>query len=462
MMDKWNNQKVLILGAARQGLALARYLANNGAMVTVNDSRPESIMNKTIAAHKNLNINWVFGAHPLSLLDNTDLLCISGGVPLDIPIVKEALARDIPLSNDSQIFMEQVKCPVIGITGSAGKTTTTALLGNIAKTHYQNKRKVWVGGNIGLPLIDQVEQISKDDLVILELSSFQLELMTISPQISAVLNITPNHLDRHKTIEAYTDAKSHILTYQSKNDTAVLGFDDPVARSLENIVNGDLVTFNFDPTIGNNPCCYKTKDKLYLFDGNKHHLIMDINNIKLRGDHNIKNVLAACACAFAEGITIESMTEGTRTFNGISHRMELIKTINGVDWYNDSIATAPERTIAAIRSFNEPIILLLGGRDKNLPWNDLADLIQQRIDHVVVFGESSKKIINAIKDAEISNTDKPSVDCFIDLEDAVKKAHQLSEPGDIVLLSPGGTSYDAFKDFEERGEKFKTWVNQLI
>lgn len=461
MKANWNTKKVLIIGAARQGLALARFLSGQGAVVIINDSRPESEMQSVIDTNPGLKVQWVFGSHSLDLLKDIDLLCVSGGVPLDIPLIKEAIEKNIPVSNDSQIFMDRVPCPVIGITGSAGKTTTTALLGTIARTHFGDERKVWVGGNIGTPLIDQVDSITKNDLVILELSSFQLDLMTHVPHISAVLNITPNHLDRHKTFEAYIAAKARILNYQSHSDIAILGTDDPTAWSLHEEVEGQLISFGINQVLKDQTGCFLINDDLILFDDENTHFIMKKEDIQLRGEHNVKNVLAACACAYATRITIGSMREGTRGFKGIAHRLEFVREVNGVTWINDSIATAPERTSAAIRSFSEPLVLLLGGRDKDLPWNDLASLVKQRVDHVVVFGEASGKIISAISKIK-KNGREVTLNRCRNLEEAVKQAHRIAEPGDIVLLAPGGTSYDEFKDFEERGESYRRWVKQLI
>ncbi|HRJ75068.1 MAG TPA: Mur ligase family protein, partial [Anaerolineales bacterium] len=232
MANYWMNKRVLILGAARQGLALARWLSTRASSVTLNDARPAEALSSAQADLKNVKVKWVTGSHPIELLDEIDLLCISGGVPLDLPIVQEALQRDIHISNDSQIFMEVVPCQTIGITGSAGKTTTTTLIGEMAKSAIKvqpikktswatvRRPRAYVGGNIGDPLINYVDEMQEDDLAILELSSFQLEQMTISPNIAAILNITPNHLDRHGTMEAYTNAKACILDFQSKDDIA--------------------------------------------------------------------------------------------------------------------------------------------------------------------------------------------------------------------------------------------------
>lgn len=462
MMNKdWQGQRVLILGAARQGLALGRYLASHGAQVILNDQRPADQMQ---TAQQSLaefpNIRWVFGGHPIELLDSIDLVCVSGGVPLTLPIITEAIHRGIPLSNDSQIFMENVPCPVIGITGSAGKTTTTTLVGQIAQIAIQPPRKVWVGGNIGFPLITYLDEIQAQDCVVLELSSFQLELMSLSPQLAAILNITPNHLDRHGTFEAYQAAKARIIRFQKPADIAVLNREDIGAWELHKQITARLITFGFAQPPQGQPGTYLDGEMLSWWDGKRSQAIMPRTLIRLRGEHNVANVLAACAIAVAAGWPPEAMVEAVSKFTGVPHRLEWVRTRNGVAWYNDSIATAPERTAAAIRAFEEPLVLLLGGRDKNLPWDDLAQLICQRVDHVIVFGESAEKILQAIKIRQTGQRPYTIEHCET-LKDAIHAADKVAAPGNVVLLSPGCTSFDAFRDFEERGEAFRQWVNQL-
>ncbi|MBE3037703.1 MAG: UDP-N-acetylmuramoyl-L-alanine--D-glutamate ligase [Chloroflexi bacterium] len=459
-MKSWNGLRILILGGARQGLALARFLARHGAQVTINDQHPAEQMQAAQTLLEGLPVHWVLGGHPSSLLDETDLMCLSGGIPLTIPLVVEASRRGLPISNDSQIFMEAVPCRVIGITGSAGKTTTTTLVGRMAASAIQAPHKSWVGGNIGTPLIDHLEEISSSDLVILELSSFQLEQMTISPQIAAVLNITPNHLDRHGTLEAYTTAKARLLAFQSPTGIAVLGRDDLGAWNLTGQVHGRLVSFGLSrPLVGQAGSFYQ-KGWLVMQDGPKDIDLMPHNLIQLRGEHNLQNVLAACAIAWVAGFPVEAMQEGVKDFAGVAHRLEFIRSLNGADWFNDSIATAPERTMAAIHSFDNPLVLLLGGRDKDLPWGDLADLVHQRVDHVVVFGEAAEKVMQALGTSQPGHRPYTLAHCT-GLQEAVQAAAAAAEPGDVILLSPGGTSFDEFKDFEERGECFQTWVNQL-
>jgi UDP-N-acetylmuramoylalanine--D-glutamate ligase len=460
-MDDWSGQRVLIIGAARQGAALARYLIDCGAQVVLNDHRSADQLQAVQEDLSDLAIEWAFDGHPLSLLEGIDLVCPSGGVPLTIPLVAEAHKRGIQLSNDSQIFLEAAPCKVIGITGSAGKTTTTTLVGRIAQQSMEDEdsRQTWIGGNIGNPLITNLDDMTADDLVVMELSSFQLEIMTSSPQVAAVLNITPNHLDRHGTMEAYTTAKARILDYQRSEDTAVLGWDDPGARGLVGSVQGDMVSFGFDQPPEGQVGCFLAEDQIALWNGESVHNLFAKEKIHLRGEHNLMNVLAACAIAYAVNLPAEAMRVGVENFTGVAHRLEFVRSWGGADWYNDSMATAPERAVAAIQAFDEPLVLLLGGRDKNLPWHDLVTLVHQRVDHVILFGEAAGLIEQAIRSQK--GTGPCSVVHCQNLSQAVQAAAEVVEPGDVVLLSPGGTSFDAFRDFAERGEQFRLWVNEL-
>jgi UDP-N-acetylmuramoylalanine--D-glutamate ligase len=454
----WNGKRVLILGAARQGLALARWLSLHGAQVTLSDMRSEDELRVARESLAEYQIDWALGGHPLELLDSTDVLCLSGGVPLTLPIVAEANRRGIPLSNDSQIFMEVVPCKTIGITGSAGKTTTTTLVGQMAKNVYG--AKAYIGGNIGDPLINYVDDMKTDDIAILEISSFQLDQMTISPNVAAILNVTPNHLDRHGTMEAYTAAKARILEFQSEEDAAVLGRDDKGAWSLRNKVRGKLYTFSLDELEEGLNGTYLKDGLLNLCDGDAYLPLILREKILLRGDHNVSNVLAAFAIGHASGFPLDAMLEAVEDFRGVPHRLELVRELRGVRWYNDSTSSAPERSMAAIRAFDEPIVLLLGGRDKNLPWEELMQLVSERVDHVVLFGEAAEKIQKTADHLGLRG-DRFPVTRADGLHEAVLKAAEVAEPGDVVLLSPGGTSFDEFKDFAERGERFREWVQEL-
>lgn len=458
----WNNQRTLIIGAARQGIALARFLANRGAKVIINDRKPESELASARQLLANTAVEWVCGDHPLSLLNRVDVICVSGGVPLTIPLIAEGMKQGKPVTNDSQIFLEAVPCATVGITGSAGKTTTTTLVGRMAEAAsnipHPVYRKAWVGGNIGFPLIEFVDEMKTDDLAILELSSFQLELMTRSPHIAAILNITPNHLDRHANMAAYTAAKVRILENQTGDDIAILGQDDPGAWNQVDKVRGNLITFGFDdPGVGEIGA-FTQEGSVYLRDGEQIRLLVEKEAITLRGKHNLLNVVAACAIAKGAFLPENCMQKGVEGFMGVAHRLEFVRTVRGAAWYNDSIATAPERTIAAIRSFSEPLILLAGGRDKDLPWQEFARLVKDRVRHLIIFGEASEKIMQNMANTKESRV---IITRCRGLQEAVNSAASFAQPGDVVLLSPGGTSFDEFRDFEERGECFRRWVMQL-
>jgi UDP-N-acetylmuramoylalanine--D-glutamate ligase len=456
-LTDWSGLRVVVIGLARQGKALARYLSTEGAEVIVSDRKPADQMGEARRDLEGLPIQYVFGGHPLEVLAGADRLCLSGGVPSDLPIVLEAARRGIPILNDSEIFLESCPCQTVGITGSAGKSTTTALLGAMATA--DDSRRVWVGGNIGRPLLADLTAMTPDDLVVVELSSFQLEWMTVSPNVAAVLNITPNHLDRHRSMAAYTQAKAHILTHQSANNVALLSHDDPGAWALRPLVSGRLASFGYDaPPEGTG--AFIDADWIVWMEDGATAPLAPLTALRLRGGHNRLNALAASGLAMLSGLPKSAIRQGLETFVGLPHRLEFVRSVDGADWYDDSIATAPERTLAALAAFeSEPIILLAGGRDKDLPWETFAETVSRRVDHLVLFGEAAAKIAQAMH--AVPRGRLSTLDMCGDLESAVSRAHELSEEGDVVLLAPGGTSFDAFVDFEERGERFKSLVNAL-
>jgi len=462
-MKNYTGKKIVIMGAARQGQALARFFTKRGAQVVLTDTREKEQLSEELAVLENLPVSLDLGGHHPEILDGADLVCVSGGVPLTIPFIQEALIQRKPLSNDSQIFLEECPCMVAGITGSAGKSTTTALAGLMAKTTFEmksNRQKAWVGGNIGNPLIDYLDQIGEDDLAIMELSSFQLELMKNSPQVAAVLNITPNHLDRHHSMDAYIDAKSHILWFQKADDIAILNRDDEISWDLVREIKGDLISFGLNKPDSRANGTFVDQDSVWLQIGREKLKMFPVEWIQLRGKHNLYNVLAASAIAAATTLALPAIQSAVEEFRGIPHRLETVRELNGVTWINDSIATAPERTIAALESISGPIVLLLGGRDKDLPWDKLANIVRNKVERVIVFGEAAAIINEAIGPRKPGQYLK-SVVTTKDLAEALKTAQIQAQAGEVVLLSPGGTSYDAFKDFEERGQFFRDWVNQL-
>jgi UDP-N-acetylmuramoylalanine--D-glutamate ligase len=327
----------------------------------------------------------------------------------------------------------------------------------MAKTAFG--KKAYIGGNIGDPLLNYVDQMIPDDLAILEISSFQLEQMTLSPHVAVVLNITPNHLDRHDSMDAYTAAKKRILDFQTSNDSSVLCREDPGSWDLRGMVHGRLISFGIGNITGDQDGSFISEGILQLRKHFEEIPLLRRDQIQLRGEHNVMNTLAAFSIGYAAGLPLDAMLKATMEFRGVAHRLEFVREWKGAKWYNDSIATAPERTMAAVRSFTEPIVLLLGGRDKNLPWDDLAALVHERVDRVVLFGEAADKIAGALEQAH-GPLQKTMKRCK-NLEEAVHAAARLIQPGEVVLLSPGGTSFDQFRDFEERGEAFRKWVSEL-
>ena len=498
--------RVTIFGLGREGAALARFLAMRGAHVTVTDVKPRAALTDYALSLATFPIHLELGGHPPRVLD-TEVVFVSPGVPREIPPLGEARQRGMLLTSEPRLFSALCPARIIGITGSSGKTTTTTLVGEILTA---GGVKVWVGGNIGEPLISWVEEISPRDLVVMELSSFQLEyyapqpevhsppgweLLTpgYSPHIAAILNITPNHLDRHPSMKAYVEAKSHIYNHQHLGDVCVLGPDvnrqllSPVQlrySGTDTVCEHNLAMGSHrDSSSGGRVLLYSLESEVgegaFLREGwiilrlaGREETVCSIDDIKLRGRHNVANVLAACAIAGSAGAPPEAMREAISRFEGVPHRLELVRELKRVRYYNDSIATSPERTCAALRSFSEPIVLLAGGRDKHLPWDEFARLALERARYIICFGEAAQLIAHKLRDhstrlnsskAHISLTSYRKRLCEIvsTLDEAVAVASSVAQPGDTVLLAPGCTSFDAFRDFEARGERFRELVLSL-
>lgn len=386
----------------------------------------------------------------MSLLDEADVLAISGGVPADAPLVHAARQRGIAITNDSLEFMRRTPARVIGITGSAGKTTTTALTGVMGMAAG---RRTWVGGNIGRPLIADLPEMDAEDLVVQELSSFQLEIWPQSPPIAAVLNITPNHLDRHKTMAAYTAAKANILRHQGAADVAVLCADDAGALSLANQASGRLRLFSARREVADG--AFVRDGQIWLRNGQEIP-VLSLAEIPLRGPHNVLNVLAAVTLADTAGIAPAAMAQAVRTFQGVEHRLETVAFVDGVQYVNDSIATAPERALAALASFAAPVVLLAGGQDKDMVWDEWARQVTLRVKHVVLFGALAEMLAGLLAAAGCHSVTQVET-----LAEAVIVAQETAVAGDVVLLSPGGTSFDAYEDFAARGAAFRQLVQKL-
>jgi UDP-N-acetylmuramoylalanine--D-glutamate ligase len=492
-------KRIVILGLARQGLALARFFTQAGARVTVSDAAGEERLAQEAAAARSLGVGLALGGHPLALLDGCDLLCLSGGVPPQIEIVRAAVARGIPLSNDSLLTLQEARRrglgPIVAITGSSGKTTTTTLVGLMLAAAGRN---VHVGGNIGTPLLDRLDSIRPGEPLVLELSSFQLELVDpavafgdlegIGPDVGAILNVTPNHLDRHPSLAAYAAAKFNLFRHLPAGAAVVVSADDAVTGQFLASVEATPATEALPPGWDMEPvlaaaaqAVLRSRAALVAFSHGKRlragawlegdtlvyagEPICRRQEMQLRGEHNVSNMLAAAAISGAAGATAGSMADVARAFPGVPHRLEQVAETGGVTWINDSIATSPERAIAGLRSFDPQehmLILLAGGKDKNLPWDAWADEVIERVTFLIGFGQAGPMVVEKVREhAGFDRRKAPATAVVHRLDEAVELAARSAHAGAIVLLSPGGTSYDAYKDFEARGEHFRELVQQF-
>jgi len=451
------SKKVSIIGLGREGMALARFLVQRGATVTVSDLKTREELAERIEGLSEFLIRFKLGGHPQSLLD-ADVIYVSPGVPQDIPLLVEARKRGIPISSETRLFFSLCPAPIIGITGSSGKGTTATLVAQILQAAG---RKTYMGENIGYPLIEKVEEIGPEAIVVAELSSFQLEVLDRSPHIASILNIRPNHLDRHKSMEAYTAAKLNVLRYQTADDWAILNKDDPITSQFIDRCKGSVLLFSRKEEVEG---AFIRGEKVFIYWGGGEEEVCHRKDVQLFGEHNLENILAACAISAAAGAPPEAMASACTTSKGLEHRLEFVRELNGVFYYNDSLATSPDRTIAALEAFDKPIVLLGGGRNKGLPLKGLASLIVQKVRYLVLFGEQATLLEEAVRKAQSRNGTRgvPVIkQAGDDLEKAVRLAAEASRPGDVVLFSPAGTSYDMYRDFAERGEHFKDLVRNL-
>jgi UDP-N-acetylmuramoylalanine--D-glutamate ligase len=448
--DRVIGKKVGIFGMARSGLACATLLKKLGAEVFVTDIKPSNLLTSEIAQLADLDIDFEIGGHTSKAITNKDYLVISPGVPLHIPMLKEAQEMGVPIFSEIEVAFWLTEARIVGITGSNGKTTTTTLVGEILK---EEKRESQIGGNIGIPFSSLVEKVSKDGVIVLELSSFQLErIEEFRPQVSVVLNISPDHLDRHSDLKSYIDAKLRIFENQTDSDFAVLNADDKNSMELALYSASKKIFFSTQKELENG-AFVKEGMLLYRING-KEEKIIETKDVAIKGPHNLSNAAAACAiCAILE-VSPLSMRETLKWFKGVEHRLEEVATLSGVKFVNDSKATNVESVWYALQSVEKPIILIAGGKDKGGDFTKLRELVQDRVKALVLIGEAKDKIASALSDL-ISTIHSDS------LEEAVELSFKNAQAGDTVLLSPACASFDMFKDYEHRGEVFKSSVKQL-
>lgn len=450
------NRKVAVIGLGVSNLPLLEYLYNLSSKVTVFDDRtieqiPKEVMDKITT----YGFEFSFGENNLLKLVGFDLIFRS---PSCMPTKKELIEeekRGAIVTSEIEMLMEMAPCKIIGITGSDGKTTTTSLIYEIVKTAGYN---AYLGGNIGYPLFTKLGQMQEDDIIVLELSSFQLMNMTVSPDISVITNVSPNHLNIHKDYEEYIEAKKNIFRNQTEDGILVLNYDNEITRECKKEANGKVVYFSSKEKLDNgiivdNDVIKECEDRL-----RKH--IINTRDIHLRGIHNYENVSAAIA-ATKSFVDMDTIIEAIKSFKGVAHRIEFIRELDGVKWYNDSIGTSPTRTMAGLNSFEEDIVLIAGGYDKHLEYEPLAKPIVDKVKALILIGQTSEKIREAVeKELQAQEKDLSIYQCN-KFSEIVEVARGVAKPGQVVLFSPASASFDLFKNFEERGNTFKQLVNDL-
>ena len=442
-------KKVLIVGAARSGIASAKFLMARGAVVALTDQKPIEKWSPEALALKDSGIGLLPGEPPSWLLDQLDLVVVSPGVPATIIPIRYAERAGAEVIGEVELASRFLKGRIIAITGSNGKTTTTSLIGELLRDAGMN---VQVGGNIGKALISMVETSSNDGWTVAELSSFQLEtIKTFRPTIAVVLNVTPNHMDRYETFNDYAGAKHRIFMNQTNEDVAVLNADDPTVSSWASGLRAQVMNFSVKRELDNG--VFLRGRELVFHD----RVLLNVDEMKLRGLHNVENTAAAFAAGLAAGASIESMNGTAKRFDPVEHRLEFVAEIEGVKFYNDSKATSVDATLKALEAFaHEPgkVVLILGGRGKKAPYAPLESLVRTKVRKLVLIGEDAQTIASEL--GELAPFERAS-----DMEDAVARSFDAAEKGDVVLLAPACASFDMFDSFEHRGKVFKEVVHRL-
>ena len=461
-LNKFNkelkNKKIAIIGLGTSNIPLIEYFINTNSIVSVFDNREMDKLDENVVdLIKKYNIKYYLGEGNLKHLVGFDYIFRSPSCRPDTPEIVEAVSNGAILTSEIEKVLELTPSTVIGITGSDGKTTTTTLTYELLKN---NGYRCFLGGNIGTPLFTQIKDMRPDDYVVLELSSFQLMDMKISPKIAIVTNITPNHLNVHKDYQEYIDSKKNIFLHQKEDGLLVINYDNEITRDFIKDAKGKVIYFSHKELL-NNGICFDESDKtIKLCDnGIRKHLIKQ-KDMKLRGEHNCENACCAIAATY-ELINEDNMINTIENFGGVEHRLEFIREINGVKWFNDSIGTSPTRTIAGLNSFDEKIVLIAGGYDKHLDCTPIAKPIIENVSKLILMGATADKIENAVREElQKQNKTMPIYRCKT-LNEVIEKANDVAENGEVVLFSPASASFDLFRNFEERGNKFKEIVNLI-
>lgn len=449
---------VAIMGMGVSNTPLIKYLMDLDANITVFDKKTEDELGKSFIEEYVLQgVQFSLGENYLDNLHGYDVIFRSPGIRPDIEPIQKEVDRGAVLTSEIEKLIELTPSKVIGITGSDGKTTTTTLIYMMLKEEGYN---CYLGGNIGTPLFAKIDDMKPEDIIVLELSSFQLMTLKNSPSISVVTNVSPNHLDIHKSYDEYIDAKKNIFKFQDKSDVVVLNYDNDITRDFSFEANGEVRFFSRKQQLDKGVVVQDNKIKIITPDSEKE--IINIDDILLLGMHNVENACTAIA-AVKDLVKKESIVKVLTTFKGVEHREEFVRELNGVKWYNDSIGSSPTRTIAGLASFKTKVILIAGGYDKHLDYTDMGKYILDHVKVLILMGQTKEKIkeatLNELKKRD-GDIELPIIECST-LEETINVAFENSKSGDIVFFSPASASFDMFKNFVERGKKFKEIVNNL-
>lgn len=451
-------KKVAVLGIGISNTPLIKYLGNLGVKVTAFDRAEKEALKQAIDELTGLDVEYSLGADYLKALKGFDVIFKTPMVRFDIPELLREAEAGVEITSEMEVFCKLCPARIFAVTGSDGKTTTTTLIDKILSRHGY---KCWLGGNIGMPLLSRIDDIGASDMVVLELSSFQLHTMRNRIHSAVVTNVSPNHLDVHKSMQEYTDAKKNIFLYQNENDVLIINYDNPVTRAFVAEAAGKAVFFSRQCDLQEGMVLIKNK-LVYRTGGNELEIV-NADEILLPGMHNIENYLAAAA-ATIDFVAPQAIKDVASSFRGVEHRNEHVRDLNGVSFYNDSIGSSPTRTIASIHSFKDSVILIAGGYDKRIPYDVMGETLANRVKCLVLLGQTAGQIEQALRDETARNGtgfDIPVLHCE-SLEEAVRTAYEKSSVNDIILLSPASASFDMFKNFEERGQAYKNIVNRLI
>jgi UDP-N-acetylmuramoylalanine--D-glutamate ligase len=448
------DKRVLVVGLGKSGVASALFMKERGARVTVSDTKSGDELRNEIPVLLDHGITVETGGHGDRTFRGQDLIVVSPGVPVDAPPLVQARAAGENVIGEIELAAQFLPGPIVAITGSNGKTTTTTLTGEIMTAAGF---AALVGGNIGTPAISLADRAQPETVIVLEVSSFQLEtIQTFRPKVAVVLNVTPDHLDRHRTLEVYVDAKARIFENQQASDFAVLNADDPICVTLAARTRAQVFWFSRQKEVQDG--AWVRDGSIFFRDASGQKEVLQVSEIPLKGAHNLENVLAAACAGALMGCSPEKIRQAVRDFKAVEHRLEFVATIRGVDYYNDSKATNVDATIKALESFPANIHLILGGKDKGSDYTVLNDLLRQRVKRVYTIGAAAAKIESQIIS---SKSGGPELVHAETLENAVRKASAVAQPGDVVLLAPACASFDQFKSYEHRGKVFKEIVRGL-